>query len=120
MLKQIVQAQIMLNVVCLTKFITSQIIYFCFGLTSVLNIPADLPTTPIVSSGCVKDDIQYYEGDEIPSNCSVCFCILGGIVCADIDCDQPPLGKEKCEPQKEEGECCPSRYICGKYCTQNL
>ncbi|KAK7018114.1 hypothetical protein SK128_026314 [Halocaridina rubra] len=74
------------------------------------------PTDPVStqSPNCIRDEIQYAEGDYVPSSdlCSDCYCIEGEIICAILEC-LPPVG-ENCRPVDERSteSCCPQKYEC--------
>lgn len=69
----------------------------------------------IPSEQCIRDSVQYYEGDFVPSSdkCTDCHCLHGSIVCFILEC---PGVDERCTIlEKPEGSCCPSKYECRKY-----
>ncbi|XP_066972792.1 LOW QUALITY PROTEIN: serine-rich adhesin for platelets-like [Macrobrachium rosenbergii] len=62
---------------------------------------------------CVRDGIEYFEGEYVPSHdlCTDCYCLDGEIICAYLECPTP-VG-ENCKPlERPPGSCCPTKYQC--------
>lgn len=65
---------------------------------------------------CLKDQIVYSEGDEVPSTLPCqekCNCRRGYIICEIQACPPSPPAFLKCAPIDQPDQCCPS-YDCRK------
>ncbi|ROT82433.1 hypothetical protein C7M84_024392 [Penaeus vannamei] len=63
--------------------------------------------------GCLRDGIQYLEGEYVPSPdiCTDCYCLSGEIICAVLECPVP--AGANCKPMSRATDsCCPSKYEC--------
>lgn len=66
--------------------------------------------------GCNVDGVLYEDGVEVPSNetCKKCYCMRHQVMCTAIECTAPGTN---CVPHEVlQGQCCPEKYDCRKYC----
>ncbi|XP_055933090.1 uncharacterized protein LOC129963079 [Argiope bruennichi] len=77
------------------------------------------------SKVCLYQNVEYKVGEKIKlaDNCQVCRCVDGitpQVVCRQRECPQLDLVEgENCHLVYEENKCCPSRYECIGYASDN-